>query len=62
MGKYRVELTEKQLRALDAACEVCARFKVGQPGIAAGMLAITDGAGRSIIRSRNGYDIPGMPW
>lgn len=48
MNKYHIELTEKQLQALNAACEVCARFKVGQPGIAVDMLAITDGAGRSI--------------
>lgn len=43
MTKYRLELTEKQLRALDSACEVCARFKIGQPGIAGDLLALTDG-------------------
>ncbi len=53
MNKYHIELTENQLRALDAACEVCARFKIGQPGIAVDMLALTDGDGSSI----GGYEL-----
>lgn len=49
MNKYRLEVTEAQLRALDLACEVCARIKIGQPGMAMSMLGITDGQGESVM-------------
>lgn len=34
MTKYRIELTEAQLKSLAIAYEVCARIKIGQPGLA----------------------------
>lgn len=42
MNNYYIELTEKQLRALNLACEVCARIKIGQVGQALNMLALTN--------------------
>ncbi len=42
MTKYRIELTEAQLKSLAIACEVCARIKIGQPGMAVGMLRLRD--------------------
>lgn len=60
MNKYRIELTESQLRAIDAACEVCARFKLGQPGTAVDMLAITDGAGRGIGGRELGHQLDAL--
>lgn len=60
MSKYRIELTEKQLQALKVACEVCARFKIGQPGIAVDLLTITDGAGRGIGSYELGHQLDAL--
>ena len=40
-NRYRLEVTEAQLRAIELACEVCARIKIGQPGMALAMLGIS---------------------
>ena len=53
MNRYRLEVTEAQLRALDLACEVCARIKIGQPGMALAMLGITNGDGQNAMN----YDL-----
>lgn len=49
MNRYRLEVTEAQFRAIELACEVCARIKIGQPGMAVSMLGVTDGKGENIM-------------
>lgn len=69
MARYRLEVTEAQLRSLSLACEVCARFKIGQPGMALDMLRLQDREGKefcdyefeqlldAIIKPRMGLDM-----
>ncbi len=52
-NRYRLEVTEAQLRAIELACEVCARIKIGQPGMALAMLGITNGDGQNAMN----YDL-----
>ena len=52
-NRYRLEVTEAQLRAIELACEVCARIKFGQPGMALAMLGITNGEGQNAMN----YDL-----
>lgn len=52
-NRYRLEVTEAQLRTIELACEVCARIKIGQPGMALAMLGIHDGDGQSVLH----YDL-----
>lgn len=53
MNRYRLEVTEAQLRAIDLACEVCARIQIGQPGMALDMLGIHNGDGQDVMH----YDL-----